>query len=656
MDAEVEFESAGHKLTFRNDNIFTETSHEPLHINSNVRLFRGRISKISTLISIQILPIHSLSSNVFINYYHNLYVSLSNLTIIRDSFSINPAGNTIIDHVHIQSIMHFHFVTCYNLSVAVLKLPTFVGRRVVISHYYRRLVNSSIVGIVLKSSCGVHSVGVSVSRTEVVSSCIFNSVGVSVSRTEVVSWCIFNSVGVSVSRTEVVSSWCFNLVVGVVFVFSIIVGSHVVEVSVVIVSVVLVGVSVVLVGIGVVLVGVVVGVVIVIMASWAGSGETVKEREEESDLPTDNSGSGREAVARWVASTVGVGGGEANRPFVRRRVFFAADSQEEVEVASAIGEEEDVWGPVGEARARRRDERRNAMEQKVQDYKDMVDRKTTEELLTEAEDERKGVVKHIDELVRQEMLEEGRTLEEEQRELDEYAEVMGEAAAKRLGFRLQEKRKKRLMEREGLLAPEEEYPGKLKEVEEATKELEDMLVLHPEEEDDLVKELEGDDSDAESTCTVVAAKEVEEWNSDASTVKNRIEVWEVVDPATIDPEVLAKKEEEAAKGLYHGKSRNARRRKNYAEKMRCAANNIGQPTSRAREGFVDLEEEAYQKELHEEERYKAMKKKIELNMKERERKNKFSKKEEEGGGYGQEICGERPGGEEHGQQRTVVGR
>ena len=143
------------------------------------------------------------------------------------------------------------------------------------------------------------------------------------------------------------------------------------------------------------------------------------------------------------------GGGEeeeANRPFVRRRVFFAADSQEEVEVASAIGEEEDVWGPVGEARARRRDERRNAMEQKVQDYKDMVDRKTTEELLTEAEDERKGVVKHIDELVRQEMLEEGRTLEEEQRELEEYAEVMGEAAAKRLGFRLHEKGKMRLMQ------------------------------------------------------------------------------------------------------------------------------------------------------------------------------------------------------------------
>ena len=262
------------------------------------------------------------------------------------------------------------------------------------------------------------------------------------------------------------------------------------------------------------------------------------------------------------------------------------------------------------------------MEQRVQDYKDMVNRKTTEELLTEAEDKRKGVEKHIDELVRLEMLEGGRTLEEEQKELEDYAEVMGEEAAKRLGYRLHEKRKKRLMEREGVLAPEEEYPGKLEEVEEATKELEDMLLLHPEEEDDLVKELEGEDSDAESTCTVVAAKEVEEWNSDASTVKNRIEVWEVVDPATIDPEVLAKKEEEAAKGLYHGKSRNARRRKNYAEKLRCAANNIGQPTSRARGGFVDLEEEAYQKELYEEERYKAMKKKIELNMKDRERKNK----------------------------------
>ena len=37
---------------------------------------------------------------------------------------------------------------------------------------------------------------------------------------------------------------------------------------------------------------------------------------------------------------------------------------------------------------------------------------------------------------------------------------------------------------------------------------------------------------------------------------------------------------------------------------------------------MDLEEEAYQKELYEEERYKAMKKKIELNMKDRERKYK----------------------------------
>ena len=337
-------------------------------------------------------------------------------------------------------------------------------------------------------------------------------------------------------------------------------------------------------------------------------------------VPPTGPGSHSEEVQRWLASAEGGGEEEeAVRPNMRRRVFFAADSQG---VASPLGGEEEEWGLVSKARARRRDERRNMMEQRVQDYKDMVNRKTTEELLMEVRDKRKGVERQIDELVQLEMMEGGRTLEEEQNELDMYREVTGEEAAKRLGFRLSEKRRKRVMEREGLLEPKEE-----KKIEEATKDLEDMLVLHPEVEDELVKELEGEDSDAEPMCTVVAANEEEEWNLDASTVKNRIETWEVVDPATIDLEVLAEKEEEAAKGLYAGKSRSACRRKSHAKKMRCAANNIGQPTSRAREGVVDLEEEAYWKEHYEKERYELMRKKIEMNLKDRERRDK--RKEEE---------------------------
>ena len=107
--------------------------------------------------------------------------------------------------------------------------------------------------------------------------------------------------------------------------------------------------------------------------------------------------------------------------------------------------------------------------------------------------------------------------------------------------------------------------------------------------------------------------------------ENKIKTWEVVDPATIDPEVLAKKEEEAAKGLYAGKLRSARHRKNHTIRRQSAANNIGNTRSRAREGVVteaDMEEEEYWKEKYEKERYKFIVKKIELNMKEREREGK----------------------------------
>ena len=133
-------------------NIVTETSYEPSYNSSIVRPLYGRKFKISPLIFIHNIQTRSLSSNVLINYHDNLYVLLSNHTIILDLFSIDFTGDIIIDHVYIQSITHFHFVAYNNLSVAVLKLPTFVGRCVVISRYSRR-VSSSIGLVSLSSSC-----------------------------------------------------------------------------------------------------------------------------------------------------------------------------------------------------------------------------------------------------------------------------------------------------------------------------------------------------------------------------------------------------------------------------------------------------------------------------------------------------------------------
>ena len=230
----------------------------------------------------------------------------------------------------------------------------------------------------------------------------------------------------------------------------------------------------------------------------------------------------------------------------------------------------------------------------------------------------------IERIVREEM---AKSEEEFMENFNEGAfdEVMGKEAAASLGFAVTERRRKRVAAKYSLRTEEDD-----KNLEEAMGELKDMLVLAPEGEDELDKELRGEEEeDAASVVTVVAAKEddvgsVKSWTSEASTVKADIGCYDVVEVVDANAAAIAEREMEAAGDVY-GKSRTARKNRNRKAYLELAAAGKDVPKSRRRDGgTTDLEKE---EEERVEKLLEGMKKAaVTKNRKERERKKR--KKEE----------------------------